>query len=121
MVSIDQVEEIVSPSYQELLKKIAVADMVVASRLHSIILSHVLNKPTLAISWDRKVQAHMQDFDQSRYMIDIHSLNGDILKEKFDELERDAEVISNTLRDKIDSIQADLEKQSIELLKHAGA
>jgi len=117
---IDQVEEIEAPCYQDLMKKIAVADLVVASRLHSIILSHTLNKPTLAISWDRKVQAHMQDFEQSRYMINIESLNGDILKEKFGELERNAEVISESLRDKIAGVQPEIKKQTIKLLQHAG-
>jgi len=115
-----QVKEIDVPCYQDLLKKIAVADLVVASRLHSIILSHVLNKPTLAISWDRKVEAHMEDIDQAQYMINIDSLNGDILKDKFGKLERDAEKIGASLRKHIDSFQPGLYKQYSNLLQLAG-
>ena len=111
-----QVSEVEAGNYQELMEKIAVVDLVVASRLHSIILSHVLNKPTLAISWDRKVSAHMQDLEQEKYMIDINSLNGEILKEVFQLLEADAVQIRSTIKNRIDSFQSDINQQYEHLL-----
>ncbi|HED36467.1 MAG TPA: polysaccharide pyruvyl transferase family protein [Gammaproteobacteria bacterium] len=116
----NKVKEIEAPCYQDLLKEIVVADLVVASRLHSIILSHVLNKPTLAISWDRKVEAHMKDLDQEQYMINIHSLNGNILKDKFEELERDSEKVKKSLESHISNFQSDLDQQYKTLLQIAG-
>jgi polysaccharide pyruvyl transferase WcaK-like protein len=115
----DAVEEVEADCYQDLLKKIVVSDLVVASRLHSIILSHVLRKPTLAISWDRKVEAHMEDMEQTQYMIDIHSLNSTIIKSIFKELESDAEKIRDALHTHISSFQEDINIQYKYLLQLA--
>ena len=115
-----QVEEVMATCYQDVLKQIAVADLVLASRLHSIILAHVLRKPTLAISWDRKVKAHMEDLNQAQYMIDIQSADADAIKTTFRVLERDAETIRTALQQRITELQKDLNKQYDTLLRLAG-
>ena len=58
----------------ELIPEVDALDCVVASRLHGVILSHLRAKPTLAISYDRKVDAHMGDMGMSDYCLDIHKL-----------------------------------------------
>jgi polysaccharide pyruvyl transferase WcaK-like protein len=57
----------------ELLGALNSFDVIVTSRLHGVILSHVLGKPAAALSYDRKVRAHMQDMEQERFCIDIDS------------------------------------------------
>ena len=52
-------------SLEELLGRIARVDAVVASRLHGVILSTVLYKPVLAVSYARKVDAAMADLGLS--------------------------------------------------------
>jgi polysaccharide pyruvyl transferase WcaK-like protein len=55
-----------------LVKCIGSVDFVVASRLHGILLAHVVGKPVLAISYDRKVDAHMSLLGQETHVVDIH-------------------------------------------------
>jgi polysaccharide pyruvyl transferase WcaK-like protein len=69
-----------------LIKCVGPVDLVVASRLHGILLSHVLGKPVLAISYDRKVDAHMDLVDQSRHVVDIHHPNAKTWLDAFDVL-----------------------------------
>ncbi len=45
----------------EILEEVKKVDFVIASLLHGVILSHILGKPVLAISYDRKVNTHMED------------------------------------------------------------
>lgn len=62
-----------------LFKVLADCQIVVASRLHGVILAHRLCLPTLAISFDRKVDAHMADVGHSEFCLDIGHLNeGDV-------------------------------------------
>lgn len=48
-----------------LLSELVDVDYVVTSRLHGVILSHVLNLPVLAISYDNKVDTHMKNVGQT--------------------------------------------------------
>ena len=47
--------------------------VVIASRLHGVILAHLAAKPVVAVSYNWKVAQHMQDLDQSSYTLDIGS------------------------------------------------
>jgi polysaccharide pyruvyl transferase WcaK-like protein len=113
----DQIEEIQTSGYHDMMKQIVVADLIVASRLHAVILSHVINKPVLAISWDRKVTAHMEDMEQTRYMIDIDSINSAVLKSVFEDMEKDSDDIRMTLHNRIKSFQPELAEQYKQLLQ----
>jgi polysaccharide pyruvyl transferase WcaK-like protein len=57
--------------------------LVVASRLHGVILAHRLCVPTLAISFDRKVDAHMEQVGQPDFCLDIRRLNKGDVEERF--------------------------------------
>jgi polysaccharide pyruvyl transferase WcaK-like protein len=46
-------------------------DIVIASRLHSIILSTLSQKPTIAVSFDPKVDWVMEDLNQTDYLMQI--------------------------------------------------
>jgi polysaccharide pyruvyl transferase WcaK-like protein len=65
---------------------LAEVDVVVASRLHGVILSHVASKPVLAISYDRKVTAHMAQIDQAAFVVPFDGLSAPALHEAFEAL-----------------------------------
>jgi polysaccharide pyruvyl transferase WcaK-like protein len=46
-------------------------DAVIASRLHGVLLSHITGVPVLAISYHRKVRAHMEDMGQQKFCMDF--------------------------------------------------
>lgn len=66
-----------------LLNGIAHADLTIASRLHGVILSHLNGTPVLALSFDPKVDAHMNAMGQKEYCVDINDLGIDDLIERF--------------------------------------
>ncbi|MBI5584169.1 MAG: polysaccharide pyruvyl transferase family protein [Deltaproteobacteria bacterium] len=70
-------------SVADLIAALSRMDYIVASRLHSVLLAHLLVKPTLAISYDRKVATHMADLQQQDYCLDIQRLDGEELKGRF--------------------------------------
>ena len=73
-------------SPERLLKGISRADLVIASRLHGVILSHLCAIPALAISFDPKVDAHMNAIGQQAYCLNIQSLKLEALVERFNAL-----------------------------------
>jgi polysaccharide pyruvyl transferase WcaK-like protein len=58
-------------SVDDLLKTAVAVDVVVASRLHGLLLSHLAGTPTIAISYDRKVDVHMEAMGLVDYALDI--------------------------------------------------
>lgn len=66
--------------WKDLLAAFSSADFVVSSRLHSTILSFVALKPTLAISFDLKVDWLMQDFRQMEFRLALDEFKaGDVV------------------------------------------
>jgi len=102
---------------EDLLKHISRADYVVASRLHGVILSHVLRKPALAISFDRKVNAHMEHVGQIAYCVEIHRPDWRHWTERFYSLAKNRETISVSLDSRINGFQPLLDQQYEYLLK----
>lgn len=85
----------------KLLDVVSEVDVVIASRLHSVIISHILRKPVLAISFDRKVDTHMQDIGQNEYILDIHTFSQTELLDKFNSLISNTEKIKSILAENI--------------------
>lgn len=57
------------------LEQAAAVDIVVASRLHGLLLSHLAGTPTNALSFDRKVDVLMAEMDHQAYALNIDSFN----------------------------------------------
>jgi polysaccharide pyruvyl transferase WcaK-like protein len=83
----------------ELVEVLGSVDLVVASRLHGLLLSFLAGKPSLAISYDRKVQSLMEDMDQALYCLDIRSFTGRELLDAFLDLQTKADLISKKVAD----------------------
>jgi polysaccharide pyruvyl transferase WcaK-like protein len=58
-------------TWRDLVATLRAVDCVIASRLHSMILSFICGKPAIAISFDSKVDCLMAGFDQADYLLQI--------------------------------------------------
>ena len=112
MIAVPTVETL-----QELLREVKKVDFVVATRLHGVILSHILGKPVLAISYDRKVRTHMQDVGQEKYTLDLNSINSTDLISCFQTLVGEAEEVRRNVRKHVLSFRESIEKQFEHLSK----
>jgi polysaccharide pyruvyl transferase WcaK-like protein len=61
------------------LEQIMSCDMVVASRLHGVILSFLCHRPVMAVSYQEKVDSVVDQFEQRRYRVDIDLSGADEL------------------------------------------
>jgi len=57
----------------DLVDALANVHVLVASRLHAILLAYVVGTPAVGLSYDRKVDALMSDFEQSAFRLDIRT------------------------------------------------
>lgn len=76
----------VEQSINNHLEGIGQADLIIASRLHGVILSHLVAIPVLAISYDPKVDAQMSIAKQKDYCLNIDALELDTFIERFEAL-----------------------------------
>lgn len=95
----------------ELNEMLRSVDFVVASRLHGLLLSFLAGKPSIAISYDRKVQTLMEDMGQAEYCMDIHTFSRNNLLAAFLTLETNADSIPPKLRRIRDGYRELLEEQ----------
>ena len=72
---------------ESLLQGISDVDLTIASRLHGVILSHLNATPVLALSFDPKVDAHMNAVGQEDYCLSIDHLRLEMMIERFTVLE----------------------------------
>jgi polysaccharide pyruvyl transferase WcaK-like protein len=105
---LDGIEACQTATLAELLPRIDLADIIIASRLHGTILSHLREKPVVAISFDRKVNSHMENVEQSEYVLDIARFTEDELALAFNSALRRSAQIKATLRNHVDRYQAPL-------------
>ena len=91
-------------------------EFLIASRLHGVVLSHLVGTPAIALSYDRKVKEHMQAIDQMRYCIDIEDLDADRVLEAARELKANLTTERLSIRQKGGEFKALLDGQYDRLL-----
>jgi polysaccharide pyruvyl transferase WcaK-like protein len=84
-------------SHEELLGLLNSVDYVVSSRLHALLLGFLVNKPAIAISYDRKVTSLMEEVGQVSRCFDIKSFTRDNLAAAFSDVQFNHELISSQL------------------------
>lgn len=88
-------------TWKDLAATLGAVDYVIASRLHSTILSFICHKPAIAISFDPKVDSLMNQFNLADYLLRISDFTVDEVINKLGTLERNkASVV-----ERIDSCQ----------------
>ncbi|MGL5876205.1 MAG: polysaccharide pyruvyl transferase family protein, partial [Xenococcaceae cyanobacterium] len=95
----------------ELMTEIVKTDIAIASRFHGVLLSLVLHKPTLAISYYRKIDMLMNDTEQAEYCVSIDTFAVEELKQKFISLAANREKIATQLAKHSQNYRATLNKQ----------
>ncbi len=95
----------------ELISTIATLDCVVASRFHSLVLSLLMNKPAIALSYHNKIEDLMVDVGEQDFVINIESFELYELREKFIELEQNQEELKEKISRRVDQYRSALEEQ----------
>lgn len=98
-------------SVDQVLSQLAATDLVVASRLHNIVLALVLNKPVVAISYHEKIHALMTDVGLSSFCQSIEQIEVDALTVQFRNLEKGVENIRHQLARRAEAYRTSLDAQ----------
>lgn len=91
--------------------QIAECDLFVASRLHGVLLANLVSTPTLAISYDRKVDAYMHEMELTKFCVDIRSVSHTVLMSRLGELAAEAEAVRSHLSEVVRANRRRLEAQ----------
>jgi polysaccharide pyruvyl transferase WcaK-like protein len=86
-------------------------DAVVASRLHGVLLAHLAERPTLAISYEFKVSRLMEDMGLKDYCLEIDEFTSADAVERFQALEANADAVVRAIRQATAPYAARLEVQ----------
>jgi polysaccharide pyruvyl transferase WcaK-like protein len=116
----DNVEVVATKKAEDLLTLMSGVDIVVASRLHGVMLSHLMNRPVLAISYDRKVTTYMQDVGQGEFCLDIHHIDPQLLINTFLALSLKQELVKDQIAKKTTEFKQSLSIQFDEILNCHG-
>jgi polysaccharide pyruvyl transferase WcaK-like protein len=84
-------------SVQDLLVLLHSVDFIVASRLHGLVLSFLAGTPSIALSYDRKVETLMTDVGMKAYCLDIRSFTSENLLATFLSLQTNGPVVESKL------------------------
>jgi len=95
----------------DLLSLLLELDLVVASRMHGILLSQLAHTPTLAISYESKVDSLMASFGLAEYCLDIHTIEPRILIDRFAMLESNRERVAKRIESRVAEYRDALENQ----------
>lgn len=110
---IDEGHIIDKPIYcvEQLLFQLASADLVVATRYHTVLLALMNNKPVIALSFHPKCAALMDTMGLSEYCLDINTLDADCLIAKIHLLEKNASKLKLLIRQKTEELRKVLDEQ----------
>jgi polysaccharide pyruvyl transferase WcaK-like protein len=98
-------------SVHEFLSQLAATDLVVATRFHNVLMSMLLSKPVIAISFHHKCSSLMIDMGLSEYCQDINQVNADALVAKFEALVQQADEVKRMVGERVEEARCALEEQ----------
>lgn len=107
----DQIIDASILTVDDLVSQLATASLVVASRLHSVLLATLLNKPVIALSYHFKVDMLMKDMGQTEYCLSVDRFNLKELKQKFILLENNCKAIKAQLEQQTQRCRIALDEQ----------
>jgi polysaccharide pyruvyl transferase WcaK-like protein len=83
-----------STTYEDIIELIGPVAAVVATRFHNLIFGLKLGKPTIALSYARKIDSLMADLGLGEYCLSADSIDIAVLKSLFDDIEKRRDQIS---------------------------
>ena len=99
------------PSPQEVLAGLAEIDLMVATRFHNVLLSLLMNKPVIAISFHHKCSSLMRQMHLSEYCHDIDRLDAEHLIEQFKGMQDQGVDLRRTISAGVDKARGKLDEQ----------
>jgi polysaccharide pyruvyl transferase WcaK-like protein len=106
-------------NWKDLVASLLDVDFLVASRLHSAILGFATQTPTIAISFDPKVDWVMEDLDQTDYLLQIRDFSAEDVIEALDRIKLCRNVVVDQIASYRQRILSALELQYDALAKLA--
>jgi polysaccharide pyruvyl transferase WcaK-like protein len=98
-------------SVQQIVSQLARTDIVVATRFHNVLLSLLLNKPVIAISFHQKCASLMSQMGLSEYCHDINGMNAARLIEQFQNAESDVDRLKFVIKQGVERSRRALDEQ----------
>ncbi len=98
-------------SLPHLLAQIAHTDLVITSRLHGVILSYLLHKPVIALSYDPKIRAVMEQFGQTAYCLDLESATAELLGTRMASLRSERGAVTDRIGETLAEHRSQLQQQ----------
>jgi polysaccharide pyruvyl transferase WcaK-like protein len=90
---------------------LASLDLVVASRLHTLLLAQVAGKPAIALSYQSKIDELMAGFGQGSYCFPVDQFDAEQVKERFVSLAENRNAITGKIAEITRTRQVALEEQ----------
>ena len=97
--------------------ELAQLDVVLASRLHGVILAHLAECPVVALSYDWKVAQHMAEMGQTEYCVEIDAFDVPALAVVLERLEDRSDAVRATLRQRLGDYRSRVQRQFEETLQ----
>jgi len=98
-------------SIHELLSQLGASDLMVATRFHNVLMSVLLSKPVIAISFHHKCSSLMGDMGLSEYCQDINRMNADGLIATFEALAEHADELERMIAQRVEEARSALDEQ----------
>jgi polysaccharide pyruvyl transferase WcaK-like protein len=98
-----------------LFEVLAKTDVVVAARLHGVLLAHLAHRPVLAVAHERKVRSLMEQMGQLRFCIDIEQVEEERASQLLDRLVAERFELSKEIGQQVEQRRAQVEAQYDEL------
>jgi polysaccharide pyruvyl transferase WcaK-like protein len=105
-------------SVDQLLSQLASTDLVVATRFHNVLLSLLLEKPVIGITFHHKGVSLMAQMGLVKYCQDIKTLDAQRLIQQFRELENDADKVKSVIKQKTKECREALDQQYAAIFLH---
>ena len=100
-----------SESVKDVLRKIAECDLIVTSKFHGIIFSHLLHKPVISLSYHRKMDVAMRSAGQSCYNTNVEEFDIEWLTSAFTSIESRSSELHRSFADMVGRRAAILNEQ----------
>jgi polysaccharide pyruvyl transferase WcaK-like protein len=107
----DQVFEPPIETVEDITCLLASLDLVVASRLHTLLLAQVAGKPAIALSYQSKIDELMAGFGQGSYCFPVDQFDAEQVKERFVSLAENRNAITGKIAEITRTRQVALEEQ----------
>lgn len=109
--ALSQVIDELASSFEQLMDQLADVDLVVATRFHNVLLSLVLGKPVLSLSHMDKNDQLMHAMGMSAYCRSLKNIRLEEVVALFQELEKNAEDLRRSIKERGDFFREQLEQQ----------